>query len=102
MLSNGPMLHHVRIPCRQRTWPSDCLAQGQSGQRDVRTGGLASPPPISGLSLQTITGNKFSSCRFRGSAPALQQVLASQLRHHHRSGVSRLVDARGGGVRAMR
>ena len=43
------------------------------------TGGLASPPHVSGLSLQTVTGNKFQFVPFRGSAPALQQVLGGQL-----------------------
>ena len=42
-------------------------------------GAFASPPHISGLSLQTVTGNKFQFVPFRGSAPALQQVLGGQL-----------------------
>ncbi len=51
------------------------------------TGGLASPPHVGGLSLQALTGNKFQFVPFRGSAPALQQVVGGHLDVDDRSGI---------------
>jgi tripartite-type tricarboxylate transporter receptor subunit TctC len=64
------------------------------------TGGLASPPHVSGLSLQTVTGNKFQFVPFRGSAPALQQVLGGQLDIIIDQASAALSVAKSGGVRA--
>src|SRR5438270_4610558 len=64
------------------------------------TGGLASPPHISGLSLEAVTGNKFQFVPFRGSAPALQNVLAGQLDIIIDQASSALAMAKSGGVRA--
>ena len=41
------------------------------------TGGLASPPHISGLSLQAVTGNKFQFVPFRGSRPRCSRCSAA-------------------------
>ena len=43
------------------------VAEGQGDNVTFGTGGLASPPHISGLSLQTVTGTKFQFVPFRGS-----------------------------------
>ena len=80
MLSNGPMIIMSRnsLPAKNLT---DLVAwlKAQGDNVTFGTGGLASPPHISGLSLQTVTGTKFQFVPFRGSAPALQQVIGGQL-----------------------
>ena len=43
------------------------------------TGGVASPPHVSGLSLQAMIGTQFQFVPYRGSAPAMQNLIAGQL-----------------------
>jgi tripartite-type tricarboxylate transporter receptor subunit TctC len=101
MLSNGPMLIMSRnsLPAKNLaelvTW-----LKANPDTVTFGTGGLASPPHVSGLSLQTVTGNKFQFVPFRGSAPALQQVLAGQLDIIIDQASAALSVAKGGGVRA--
>ena len=80
MLATGPMLILSRnsLPAKNL---KELIAWLKANPDSVTfgTGGLASPPHISGLSLQKVTGNKFQFVPFRGSAPALQNVLAGQL-----------------------
>ncbi len=100
MLSNGPMLIMSRnsLPAKDLkelvTW-----LKANPNTVTFGTGGLASPPHVSGLSLQTVTGNKFQFVPFRGSAPALQQVLAGQLDIIIDQASGALSTAKGGGVR---
>jgi len=100
MLSNGPMLIMSRnsLPAKDLkelvTW-----LKANPDTVTFGTGGLASPPHVSGLSLQTMTGNKFQFVPFRGSAPALQQVLAGQLDIIIDQASGALSTAKGGGVR---
>jgi tripartite-type tricarboxylate transporter receptor subunit TctC len=80
MLASGPMLILSR-----NTVPATNLKElivwlkANPDTVTFGTGGLASPPHITGLSLQEVTGNKFQFVPFRGSAPALQNVMAGQL-----------------------
>jgi tripartite-type tricarboxylate transporter receptor subunit TctC len=101
MLSNGPMLIMSRnsIPAKNLT---ELIAWLKANPDNVTfgTGGLASPPHISGLSLQAITGNRFQFVPFRGSAPAMQQVLGGQLDMIIDQASSALSIAKSGGVRA--
>jgi len=80
MLASGPMLILTRntLPA---TNLKELIAWLKANPENVTfgTGGLASPPHITGLSLQEVTGNKFQFVPFRGSAPALQNVMAGQL-----------------------
>ena len=101
MLSNGPMLILSRnsVPAKNLAELIAWLKANRDGVT-FGTGGLASPPHISGLSLQTVTGNKFQFVPFRGSAPALQQVLGGQLDIIIDQASAALSVARGGGVRA--
>jgi tripartite-type tricarboxylate transporter receptor subunit TctC len=100
MLSNGPMLIMSRnsLPAKDLkelvTW-----LKANPDTVTFGTGGLASPPHVSGLSLQTVTGNKFQFVPFRGSAPALQQVLAGQLDIIIDQASGALSTAKGGGLR---
>jgi tripartite-type tricarboxylate transporter receptor subunit TctC len=101
MLSNGPMLIMSRnsLPAKNLT---ELVAWLKANPDTVTfgTGGLASPPHVSGLSLQTVTGNKFQFVPFRGSAPALQQVLGGQLDIIIDQASAALSVAKSGGVRA--
>jgi len=101
LLATGPMLIMSRnsLPTRDL---KEFIAWLKANPDNVTfgTGGLASPPHISGLSLQTITGNKFQFVPFRGSAPALQQVLGSQLDMIIDQASAALSVAKSGGVRA--
>jgi tripartite-type tricarboxylate transporter receptor subunit TctC len=101
MLATGPMLILSR-----NTLPAKNLAEliawlkANPDTVTFGTGGLASPPHISGLSLEKVTGNKFQFVPFRGSAPALQNVLAGQLDIIIDQASAALAIARSGGVRA--
>jgi tripartite-type tricarboxylate transporter receptor subunit TctC len=101
MLSTGPMLILSRnsLPAKNL---SELIAWLKANPDTVTfgTGGLASPPHISGLSLEKVTGNKFQFVPFRGSAPALQNVLAGQLDIIIDQASAALSIARSGGARA--
>jgi tripartite-type tricarboxylate transporter receptor subunit TctC len=101
MLATGPMLIMSRnsLPAKDL---KELIAWLKANPDNVTfgTGGLASPPHISGLSLEGITGNKFQFVPFRGSAPALQNVLAGQLDIIIDQASSALAMAKSGGVRA--
>jgi tripartite-type tricarboxylate transporter receptor subunit TctC len=101
MLANGPMLIMSRtsIPAANL---AELIAWLKARPEGVTfgTGGLASPPHISGLSLEKVTGNKFQFVPFRGSAPAIQQVLGGQLDIIIDQASSALSVAKSGGVRA--
>jgi tripartite-type tricarboxylate transporter receptor subunit TctC len=101
MLATGPMLILSRnsLPAKDL---KELIAWLKANPEGVTfgTGGLASPPHITGLSLQEITGNKFQFVPFRGSAPALQNVLAGQLDIIIDQASAALGTARGGGARA--
>jgi tripartite-type tricarboxylate transporter receptor subunit TctC len=102
MLSTGPMLILSRnsLPAKDLT---ELIAWLKAKPEGVTfgTGGLASPPHISGLSLEKVTGNKFQFVPFRGSAPALQNVLAGQLDIIIDQASAALSIARSGGARAF-
>ncbi len=100
MLATGPMLILSRnsLPAKDL---KELIAWLKANPDTVTfgTGGLASPPHITGLSLQEVTGNKFQFVPFRGSAPALQNVLAGQLDIIIDQASAALGIARGGGAR---
>jgi tripartite-type tricarboxylate transporter receptor subunit TctC len=101
MLSNGPMIIMSRnsLPAKNL---SELIAwlKGQGDNVTFGTGGLAAPGHIAGLSLQTVTGTKFQFVPFRGSAPALQQVVGGQLDIIIDQASAALSVAKGGNVRA--
>jgi tripartite-type tricarboxylate transporter receptor subunit TctC len=101
LLSNGPMIIMSRnsLPAKNLTELVAWL-KAQGDNVTFGTGGLASPPHISGLSLQTITGTKFQFVPFRGSAPALQQVVGGQLDIIIDQASAALSVVKGGNVRA--
>ena len=100
MLASGPMLILTRntLPA---TNLKELIAWLKANPENVTfgTGGLASPPHITGLSLQEVTGNKFQFVPFRGSAPALQNVMGGQLDMIIDQASAALSIARSGSVR---
>jgi len=80
LLSNGPMLIMSRNSLAAQNL-AELIAWLKANPSSVTfgTGGLAAPGHVAGLSLQTVTGTKFQFVPFRGSAPALQQVIGGQL-----------------------
>ncbi|MGB9366879.1 MAG: tripartite tricarboxylate transporter substrate-binding protein [Xanthobacteraceae bacterium] len=101
LLANGPMIIMSRnsLPAKNLTELVAWL-KAQGDNVTFGTGGLASPPHISGLSLQTVTGTKFQFVPFRGSAPALQQVVGGQLDIIIDQASAALSVVKGGNVRA--
>jgi tripartite-type tricarboxylate transporter receptor subunit TctC len=101
LLANGPMIIMSRnsLPAKNLTELVAWL-KAQGDNVTFGTGGLASPPHISGLSLQTVTGTKFQFVPFRGSAPALQQVVGGQLDIIIDQASSAISIVKGGNVRA--
>ena len=101
LLSNGPMIIMSRnsLPANNL---SDLVVwlKAQGDNVTFGTGGLASPPHISGLSLQRVTGTRFQFVPFRGSAPALQQVIGGQLDIIIDQASAALAVVKGGNVRA--
>jgi tripartite-type tricarboxylate transporter receptor subunit TctC len=101
MLAAGPMLVMSRksLPAKNL---AELIAWLKAKPEGVTfgTGGLASPPHISGLSLEKVTGNKFQFVPFRGSAPAMQQVVGDQLDIIIDQASSALSIAKAGSVRA--
>ena len=101
LLANGPMIIMSRnsLPAKNL---SELVAwlKAQGDNVTFGTGGLASPPHISGLSLQTVTGTKFQFVPFRGSGPALQQVVGGQLDIIIDQASSAISIVKGGNVRA--
>lgn len=65
------------------------------------TGGLGSPPHISGLSLQKITGNRFQFVPYRGAGPAMQDLIAGHIEMMFDQASSALSHVRAGSVKAF-
>jgi len=101
LLANGPQLILSRNSLPSKNL-SELVTWLKANPESVTfaTGGLASPPHISGLSLQTVTGNKFQFVPFRGAAPALQQVLGGHLDIMIDQASGALATVKSGGVRA--
>jgi tripartite-type tricarboxylate transporter receptor subunit TctC len=101
MLANGPMIIMSRnsLPAKNL---NELIAwlKAQGDNVTFGTGGLASPPHVSGLSLQTVTGTKFQFVPFRGSGPALQQVIGGQLDIIIDQASSAISIVKGGNLRA--
>jgi tripartite-type tricarboxylate transporter receptor subunit TctC len=47
--------------------------------RSARTAGPGSPPDLLGRLLRTDTGTQFALVAYRGTAPAMQDVIAGQI-----------------------
>jgi tripartite-type tricarboxylate transporter receptor subunit TctC len=100
MLSTGPQIIITRntVPAKNLT---ELIAWIKQNGDNVTfgTGGLASPPHISGLSFQQQLGNKFQFVPFRGAAPALQNIVSGHVDMTFDQASGALATVRSGGVR---
>jgi tripartite-type tricarboxylate transporter receptor subunit TctC len=80
LLTNGPLLLVVR-----KDLPANNLQElvawlkANPDKASAGTGGVGSPPHISGIFLQKLTGTSFTFVPYRGSGPALRDLMAGQL-----------------------
>jgi tripartite-type tricarboxylate transporter receptor subunit TctC len=101
MLATGPQIIITRntVPAKNLT---ELIAWLKANPDNVTfgTGGLASPPHISGLSLQPVTGNKFQFVPFRGAAPALLAIVSGHVDMTFDQASGALSTVQSGNVRA--
>jgi tripartite-type tricarboxylate transporter receptor subunit TctC len=64
------------------------------------TGGVASPPHVSGLAFQNVTGTKFQFVPFRGTAPAIQSMIGGHVDIIFDQASSTLSMVKSGSIRA--
>lgn len=80
LLVNGPLLIVSR-----KTIPADNLKdfvawlKANSGKLTFGTGGIGSPPHISGISFENSTGVKFQFVPYRGAGPAMLDLVAGHI-----------------------
>jgi len=80
LLVNGPLLIVSR-----KTVPADNLKdfvawlKANSGKLSFGTGGIGSPPHISGISFENNTGVKFQFVPYRGAGPAMLDLVAGHI-----------------------
>jgi len=80
LLVNGPLLVVSR-----KTVPADNLKdfvawlKANSGKLSFGTGGIGSPPHISGISFENNTGVKFQFVPYRGAGPAMLDLVAGHI-----------------------
>jgi tripartite-type tricarboxylate transporter receptor subunit TctC len=101
MLTNGP-----QIILTKKDLPPKNLAELMTYLKDnadkvtFATGGIASPPHISGLSLEKILGVKFTYVPFRGAGPAMQNLVSGHVDVLIDQASSALSQVRNGAIRA--
>jgi tripartite-type tricarboxylate transporter receptor subunit TctC len=101
MLSDGPQIIIARntLPAKNLT---ELIAWLKANPDAVTfgTGGLASPPHVSGLSFQSLLGVKFQFVPFRGAAPALLAIMSGHVDMTFDQASGALSTVQSGGVRA--
>jgi tripartite-type tricarboxylate transporter receptor subunit TctC len=102
MLSDGPQIIISRntLPAQNLRELLAWLKQQGPGNVTFGTGGIASPPHVSGLSFQSQIGTKFQFVPFRGAAPALLAIMSGHVDMTFDQASGALSTVRGGGVRA--
>jgi tripartite-type tricarboxylate transporter receptor subunit TctC len=70
------------------------------GQASVGTGGVGSPPQIGAIFFQNATGVRFTFVPYRGSGPAMQDLVAGQIDMMFDSPTNSLPHVRDGRVKA--
>jgi len=101
LVATGPMLIVSRntIPATNLTELIAWL-KAHPDNLSFGTGGLGSPPHISGLSFETATGTHFQFVPYRGSGPAMQDVVAGHIDLIFDQASAALAPILGGSVRA--
>jgi tripartite-type tricarboxylate transporter receptor subunit TctC len=100
-IATGPMLIVSR-----KTVPAGNLTEfiawlkAQPDNLSFGTGGLGSPPHISGLSFEKTTGTHFQYVPYRGAAPAMQDLVAGHIDLMFDQASSALPPILGGNIKA--
>jgi tripartite-type tricarboxylate transporter receptor subunit TctC len=100
-IATGPMLIISR-----KTVPANDLKEfiawlkAQPDNLSFGTGGLGSPPHISGLSFEKATGTHFQFVPYRGTAPAMQDLVAGHIDLMFDQASAALAPILGGNIKA--
>lgn len=80
LLVSGPMILIAR-----KTLPANTLQElvawlkANADKASAGTGGVGSPPHVSGIFFQRMTGTQFPFVPYRGTAPAMRDLVAGQI-----------------------
>jgi tripartite-type tricarboxylate transporter receptor subunit TctC len=102
LLVNGPLLIVTR-----KTVPANNLVEliawlkENSGKLAFGTGGIGSPPHISGISFENNTGVKFQFVPYRGAGPAMLDLVAGHIDIMFDQASNSLPHIRGGAVKVF-
>lgn len=100
LLVNGPLLIVTR-----KTVPANNLIEliawlkENSGKLSFGTGGIGSPPHISGISFENNTGVKFQFVPYRGAGPAMLDLIAGNIDIMFDQASNSLPHIRGGSIK---
>ncbi|MGZ5895900.1 MAG: Bug family tripartite tricarboxylate transporter substrate binding protein [Xanthobacteraceae bacterium] len=100
LLVNGPLLIVTR-----KTVPANNLVEliawlkENSGKLSFGTGGIGSPPHISGISFENNTGVKFQFVPYRGAGPAMLDLIAGNIDIMFDQASNSLPHIRGGSIK---
>jgi tripartite-type tricarboxylate transporter receptor subunit TctC len=101
MIATGPQLILTRnsVPAKDL---KELLAWLKANPDTVTfaTGGVASPPHVSGLAFQDVIGTKFQFVPFRGTAPAIQNMIGGHVDMIFDQASSTLSMVKNGSIRA--
>jgi len=101
MIATGPQLILSRnsVPAKDL---KELLAWLKANPDTVTfaTGGVASPPHVSGLAFQNVIGTKFQFVPFRGTAPAIQNMIGGHVDIIFDQASSTLSMVKSGSIRA--
>jgi tripartite-type tricarboxylate transporter receptor subunit TctC len=80
LLTNGPLLLVVRKTLPANTLP-ELIAwlKANPDKASAGTGGVGAPGHLSGIFFQKLTGTSFSFVPYRGTGPALRDLMAGQI-----------------------
>ncbi len=101
LIAAGP-----QVIVAKKTIPANDLREliawlkANAGNVSFGTGGLGSPPHVSGLSFQAITGTHFQFVPFRGAGPAMQNLVAGHIDLMFDQASAALPHVRGGSIKA--
>jgi tripartite-type tricarboxylate transporter receptor subunit TctC len=102
LLVNGPLLIVTRktVPANNLTELVAWLKEN-SGKLSFGTGGIGSPPHISGISFENNTGVKFQFVPYRGAGPAMLDLVAGHIDIMFDQASNSLPHIRGGAIKVF-
>jgi tripartite-type tricarboxylate transporter receptor subunit TctC len=102
LLVNGPLLIVTRKSVPANTLPElVAWLKENSGKLTFGTGGIGSPPHISGISFENNTGVKFQFVPYRGAGPAMLDLVAGHIDIMFDQASNSLPHIRGGAIKVF-